>query len=311
MLNALPNNATQSLALDAKGLAALRQDAKTNSPEAVKGAAQQFEAMFINMLMKSMRAATPQEGMFDSETSKTFTTMLDQQMSQNMSKRGIGLASMLVKQLTQKAEMQALAIGAADGAAKPDAPAFDMMLAKPGAMTAPASKSTPSAPPLGGLPSSGSSSAAPHVRAFQDKLGAAAEQVSHDSGIPAKFMLGQAALETGWGKREIKNADGSTSHNLFGIKAGPGWNGKVVSAVTTEYVNGVPETRMEKFRAYDSYADSMRDYARLIGTNPRYQGVMAAKGDATQFAQGLQKAGYATDPFYASKLARIIKNNLG
>jgi flagellar protein FlgJ len=124
-------------------------------------------------------------------------------------------------------------------------------------------------------------------------------------------MLGQAALETGWGKREIKNADGSTSHNLFGIKAGPGWNGKVVSAVTTEYVNGVPETRMEKFRAYDSYADSMRDYARLIGTNPRYQGVMAAKGDATQFAQGLQKAGYATDPFYASKLARIIKNNLG
>jgi flagellar protein FlgJ len=311
MLNALPSNATQSLAVDAKGLAALRQDAKTNSPEAVKGAAQQFEAMFINMMMKSMRAATPQEGMLDSETSKTFTTMLDQQMSQNMAKRGVGLAAMLVKQLTQKTDMQALAIGAADGAAKSETPAFEMMLNKPGALTAPPSKAA-AGQSLGPLPAGGSSgSAAPHIRAFQDKLGAAAEQVSRDSGIPAKFMLGQAALETGWGKREIKNADGSTSHNLFGIKAGPGWNGKVVSAVTTEYVNGVPETRMEKFRAYDSYADSMRDYARLIGTNPRYQGVMAAKGDATQFAQGLQKAGYATDPFYASKLARIIKNNLG
>jgi flagellar protein FlgJ len=310
MLNALPSNANQSLAVDAKGLAGLRQDAKTNSPEAVKGAAQQFEAMFINMLMKSMRAATPQEGMFDSEASKTFTTMLDQQMSQNMAKRGVGLASMLVKQLTQKADMQALAIGAAEGAAKTDGPAFEIMMNKAGA-TAPA-KAPAATPPLGALPTGGGSgSAAPHIRAFQDKLGAAAEQVARDSGIPAKFMLGQAALETGWGKREIKNADGSTSHNLFGIKAGPGWNGKVVSAVTTEYVNGVPETRMEKFRAYDSYADSMRDYARLIGTNPRYQGVMAAKGDATQFAQGLQKAGYATDPFYASKLARIIKNNLG
>ncbi len=313
MLNSLPANAAQSLALDAKGLSGLRQEAKQNSPEAVKGAAQQFEAMFINMMMKSMRAATPQEGMFDSETTKTFTTMLDQQMSQNMAKKGVGLAAMLVKQLTQKADMQALAIGAADGAAKPDGAAFDLVRKQPGAMQAPASKAPAGSQPLGALPSAGSAggSAAPHIRAFQDKLGAAAEQVSRDSGIPAKFMLGQAALETGWGKREIKNADGTSSHNLFGIKAGAGWNGKVVTAVTTEYVNGVPETRMEKFRAYDSYADSMRDYARLIGTNPRYQAVMAAKGDATQFAHGLQQAGYATDPFYASKLARIIKNNLG
>ncbi|MFZ3288720.1 MAG: flagellar assembly peptidoglycan hydrolase FlgJ, partial [Telluria sp.] len=151
---------------------------------------------------------------------------------------------------------------------------------------------------------------APHVRAFQDKLGAHADEASRATGIPAKFMLGQAALESGWGKREIRNADGSASHNLFGIKAGPGWKGKVASAVTTEYVNGVPHTRVEKFRAYDSYADSFKDYAKLISNNPRYEKVLAAAGDASSFAHGLQKAGYATDPLYAAKLTRIIKHSL-
>lgn len=123
-------------------------------------------------------------------------------------------------------------------------------------------------------------------------------------------MLGQAALESGWGKREIRNADGSTSHNLFGMKAGPSWTGKTTTAVTTEYVNGTPVTRREKFRAYDSYADSFKDYAKVIANNPRYEKVMASGGDAAKFAQGLQKAGYATDPHYATKLTRIIRNSL-
>jgi flagellar protein FlgJ len=123
-------------------------------------------------------------------------------------------------------------------------------------------------------------------------------------------MLGQAALETGWGKRQIKNADGSNSHNLFGIKAGPGWTGKVATAVTTEYVNGVPRTKVEKFRAYDTPADSFKDYAKLITTNPRYEKVLASANDAAGFAHGLQRAGYATDPLYAAKLSRIIRNNL-
>ena len=123
-------------------------------------------------------------------------------------------------------------------------------------------------------------------------------------------MLGQAALESGWGKREIRNTDGSSSHNLFGIKAGPGWKGKVATAVTTEYVNGTPHTKMEKFRAYDSYADSFKDYAKMLTTNPRYEKVLAGAKDAAGFAHGLQKAGYATDPMYAAKLTRIIKHNL-
>ncbi len=148
------------------------------------------------------------------------------------------------------------------------------------------------------------------MRNFQEKLGSHADEASRATGIPAKFMLGQAALESGWGKREIKGRDGSNSHNLFGIKAGPEWKGKVAEAVTTEFVNGKAQTRVEKFRAYDSYADSFKDYAKLITTNPRYEKVLASAGDASSFAQGLQRAGYATDPQYASKLTRIIKHSL-
>ncbi|MBC7857751.1 MAG: flagellar assembly peptidoglycan hydrolase FlgJ, partial [Burkholderiaceae bacterium] len=130
------------------------------------------------------------------------------------------------------------------------------------------------------------------------------------TGIPAKFMLGQAALESGWGRHEARGRDGGASRNLFGIKAGGDWKGRVVESVTTEYVNGVPRTKVEKFRAYDSYADSFKDYARLLTNNKRYEKVLASGGDASSFAHGLQKAGYATDPQYAAKLTRIIKHSL-
>jgi flagellar protein FlgJ len=149
-----------------------------------------------------------------------------------------------------------------------------------------------------------------HVRAFQEKLADAAEEAEQVTGVPAKFMMGQAALETGWGRRVIRNADGTSSNNLFGIKAGPGWKGKVATAVTTEYINGKPHTRVEKFRAYDSHADAFKDYARMLSNNPRYEKVLAHGGDASTFAHGLQRAGYATDPQYAAKLSRIIKHSL-
>jgi flagellar protein FlgJ len=120
-------------------------------------------------------------------------------------------------------------------------------------------------------------------------------------------MLGQAALETGWGKAEIRGADGQNSHNLFGIKAGANWKGQTVDIVTTEYVNGQPQKQVESFRAYDSYADSFRDYANLLRGNARYQNVIAQGQDAAGFAQGLQQAGYATDPQYAQKLMGVIR----
>jgi flagellar protein FlgJ len=144
-----------------------------------------------------------------------------------------------------------------------------------------------------------------HVGAFVQKLLPHAQAASAGTGIPARFMLGQAALETGWGKAEIRGADGQNSHNLFGIKAGAGWKGQTVDVVTTEYVNGKPQKQVESFRAYASYADSFRDYASLLQNNALERD--RAGAGAAGFAQGLQQAGYATDPNYAQKLASVIR----
>lgn len=284
-----PIDSSSNFALDVKDVSQLRQAARNNSPEALKATAKQFEALFMNMVLKSMRDASPQDGVFDSQQSRMYTSMLDQQLSQTMASKGVGLADVLVRQLSNVVDRQ-----------KQGAPVDGM--------AAPAA--TNAAMPTGVQGTRSSASQAPHVRAFQDKLQQHAEEASRTTGIPAKFMLGQAALETGWGKREIVAADGSNSYNLFGIKAGANWKGKVVETATTEYVNGVPQTRMEKFRAYDSYADAFRDYAKLLRSNPRYENVIANAQDIRGFAQGLQKAGYATDPNYAAKLTRIITQTL-
>lgn len=304
-------NLSATLASDVKGMGGLRQQAREGSPEALKGAAKQFESMFLNMVMKSMRDATPQDGMMDNQQTKTFTAMLDQQTSQNLANKGMGLADVLVRQLSQTQNTQALKLGddisqstltGLDGTSALAAQRLQKALEAVGGGAAKTAL-TPEQ-------EAARANQSPHVRAFQDKLGSHADEASKSTGIPAKFMLGQAALESGWGRREIKGRDGTNSHNLFGIKAGPEWKGKSVQAVTTEYVNGVAQRRVEKFRAYDSYADSFKDYARLLSNNPRYEKVMASAGDATKFAQGLQRAGYATDPNYAAKLTSIIKRSL-
>ena len=300
---------TPGIASDGADLSALRRTGKADSPEALRAAAQQFEGLFMNMVMKSMREATPQDSPFDSQQSRMYTSMLDQKVSDNFSKRGMGLADALMRQLTNNAagptlpDQEAGAMAAAAAAASAAAAA------------APKQTGLSATPPEGATPLEISSArqfpARPdHVQAFQDKLAAHANEASRVTGIPARFMLGQAALETGWGKREIRGADGSASHNLFGIKATGNWSGRTVEVATTEYVNGVAQKKMEKFRAYDSYADSFRDYANLLKNNPRYQNVIANGKDAAAFAQGLQAAGYATDPNYAAKLSRIIKQSL-
>ncbi len=135
----------------------------------------------------------------------------------------------------------------------------------------------------------------------------AAQRVARESGIPAHYMLGQAGHETGWGKSEIRGAGGANSFNLFGIKAGSGWKGKVAEITTTEYINGEPRKLKAKFRAYDSYEESFRDYARLISQSPRYTQAMQSRSSAHGYAAALQKAGYATDPQYANKLSRSIE----
>lgn len=294
---------SENPAFDTKSLDGLRRSARDNSPESIKAAATQFEALFVNMMLKSMRQAGGQDGMFDSEQSKTYTAMLDQQLSQKIASRGLGLADALVRQMSNNAVSDAIQ-GEVPNNALGGLAGIDQYLHQQKLSIRAASLLENTKPIT-------SNSNLKHVQAFTEKFAAEAQLASAETGIPAKFMLGQAALESGWGKREIKTIDGSASHNVFGIKAGANWKGKTVEAITTEYINGVPQQRVEKFRAYDSYSDAFKDYAKLITHNPRYQKVMESNDDPARFAQALQKAGYATDPFYAQKLNTLIRHSFG
>ena len=297
------------LAFDANSLNNLKVSAKDKSPESIKEVAKQFEAVFINMVMKSMRAATPQDGIFDNEQSKTFTAMLDQQLSNNLAEKGVGLAEILARQLTRGNNSSAMeqAISGDDSPSlkspmglNPYGPSLlkDIGYASPTAapaITAPVQPATQTPAHLTGK-----------AAEFHQRLASHATKASQDTGMPANYMLGQAALETGWGRKEITGRDGSNSHNLFGIKATGGWKGKTVEIITTEYIDGVKQKRLEKFRAYDSYADSFKDFANLIQNNPRYQSVVGNMNSVGGYARAMQNSGYATDPKYASKLASVI-----
>jgi flagellar protein FlgJ len=272
------------LAVDVQGVDKLRLQAKQDPDKALKEVAQQFEVLFMNMMLKSMRDATPKDGLFDSEQTKFYTSMLDMQYAQSLSAKGIGLADVMIKQLTRSTvtpeELENMPNGIS---LTPD--------------TSPATPSGTSTP----LPAS-------QTKDFVSTLWPYAQAASQATGIPAHFMMAQAALESGWGKNEIRRADGSPSFNVFGIKAGRNWSGPVAETVTTEYVNGVAQKSTEKFRAYSSYAEGFRDYANLLLNNPRYAAVLEQQ-DAAGFARGLQQAGYATDPMYADKLMRILNGS--
>ncbi|KUY83660.1 flagellar assembly peptidoglycan hydrolase FlgJ [Burkholderia cepacia] len=319
MAASLPNanDLTQRFALDVQGFDALRAQAKQSPQAGAKAVAGQFDAMFTQMMLKSMRDASPDGGLFDSHTSKLYTSMLDQQLAQQMSTRGIGVADALMKQLLRNAGQGAGSDTAADvGAAGLGTSGNEGGLAAMNAMA----KAYANAANNGGLAgtrgySAGSALTPPlkgasgvqDADAFVDRLAGPAQAASASTGIPARFIVGQAALESGWGKREIRASDGSTSYNVFGIKATKGWTGRTVSALTTEYVNGTPRRVVAKFRAYDSYEHAMTDYATLLKNNPRYSGVLSASRSVEGFAHGMQKAGYATDPNYAKKLISIMQ----
>ncbi len=357
---------TGKIAIDANSLNALKVAAKENSPETIKEVAKQFEAVFMNMMLKSMREATPQDNPFDNEQSRTFTSMLDQQLTSNLATKGLGLSDILAKQLSKgfnvtnntmeqavsdpKTSSQNNALP--NHATVPNANALHSYLmnqnngnipshlisnplannplgsaqavsnqkaTRPEYLNEPkinpiSETKSPTlttnrllnAEPISQKTKANNLSSANSTTEFKNKMTVHAEEASKSTGIPTKLMLGQAALETGWGKREIKDKDGTPSYNLFGIKATAGWTGKTVETVTTEYVNGVKQKHVTKFRAYDSYAESFKDFANLMQKNPRYQGVMSNLHNPDSYAQAMQKAGYATDPNYAIKLASVI-----
>ncbi|OGT01526.1 MAG: flagellar rod assembly protein/muramidase FlgJ [Gallionellales bacterium RBG_16_57_15] len=278
-------DASAKLAIDTQSLEQLRAQARQSPDQALKAAAQQFESVFLNMMLKSMREATPQDGMFDSEQTRMFTGMLDQQLAQSMSGRGVGLADIMVKQLSgQMTENLSLTLN----------PLSSIPDSQPSVLSPQSSAVLPSA--YNGTVQ----------QSFIDRMLPFARQASQASGVPPQLMLGQAALESGWGRREIRMVDGSNSYNLFGIKADAGWNGRMAEVMTTEYKNGIAYRQVEKFRAYSSYAEAFQDHANMISNNPRYAGVLQQGGDVSGMAQAIQKAGYATDPKYADKLAQIM-----
>ena len=272
------------LALDARGLDRLKLQSRERPDEALRTAAKQFEAVFMNTLLKSMRDALPSADPLSSNDSKLYKGMLDQEFANRFADRGIGIADVLVRQLNNlnrgrvnefsngKPPETLTEIGTATGEPK---------VAVPNVARAP-------------------------LHGFVRRLMPEARATERETGVPAEFMLGQAALESAWGQREIRRPDGSTTHNLFGIKADRNWKGATVEINTTEYIDGVARGVVSKFRAYASYAEAFQDYGKLVANNPRYGTAMKRTDSAEGFAKGLQQGGYATDPQYAEKLTRVI-----
>lgn len=404
----LSQSASNGLALDARALDGLRRDAGRDPKAAIQKAAGQFEALFMQQLLKSMRDAMPKSGMFQGPGHDTYVGMLDQQLAQSVSGRSGGLAEMLAKQLSQHvgkattgpqgpalggeasaagaaAQLAAAAATTAAGSSTPakavaaggagganGALAFGGLARMPNTpamgnaagatMTDPRSADALAAArgnrlanlqALAGRPlmaasfrpwqgtgiGPGGSRVAGAGRADQPQLSldpqaAAALKESlakrldgpqagfvesmwphavaaqRQTGVPAAFVVGQAALESGWGKRQIKHADGSSAHNLFGIKATGGWTGRTVDVMTTEYVEGKAIKTVERFRAYGSYAEAFKDWAGLMQRQSRYADVLRGGHTVDGFAQGMQRAGYATDPRYGAKLERTINQTL-
>jgi flagellar protein FlgJ len=286
--------AMSGAAYDAQALNGLKRDAASDPQGNLKQVAQQVEGMFVQMMLKSMRAALPQDGILSSDQSRLYTSMYDQQIAQQMSQKGLGLADMMVKQMSN-----ANAVPSETAGTSPMALDDEVLRTLPNqALEQMIRRAVPKAPSAAPLSLNNGN--------FVARLSTPARVVSQQSGIPHQLIVAQAALESGWGQREIPAADGSPSYNLFGIKAGGSWDGPVTEITTTEFEQGAAKKIKAKFRVYGSYVEAMADYAKLLTNNPRYAGVANARSPE-QAAQALQQAGYATDPQYASKLVSVIQ----
>jgi flagellar protein FlgJ len=275
------------LGYDARSLDGLKGRAARDPKAAVREAARQFESLFMQQLLKSMRQTSLSEDPLSNQGSRLGTEMLDAQWAGQLAGMKGGLADAIERQLQRQMGLSPGPIPATG--------------AQAGANATPQPLDRLDRPVQ--LPEKSAAG-------FVQQHGDAAARAEAETGIPAAFMIAQAAHETGWGRKEIRHADGTPAHNLFGIKAGGDWRGPTAEVTTTEYLGGVARKVTARFRAYASAAESFADYARLMKNSPRYAQTVAQAtangGDAAGFAQGLQKAGYATDPAYAEKLTRVI-----
>ncbi|MGE4335722.1 MAG: flagellar assembly peptidoglycan hydrolase FlgJ [Pigmentiphaga sp.] len=364
------NAAAPEFVLDFAALETMRAKARQTPEQSEAEVARQFEALLLQMMLRSMRDASFQGGLFDNEQTRMMQSLHDEQLSLQLSRQGMGLAEMLTDQMRRLREARetsaqlardpgvAQAMPVAPGAS---AQAFEVRPATPAfalAASGNAFQGTPGrsnvldssagvdaqrhalgrfeAPVVGASTPGGAGAAAAgvldsirdgaraavrrgaeigrqatadlpaHVEVFVRRLAPAAERVAEATGLPLRLILGQAALESGWGRQEIRHANGLPSHNLFGIKATGGWQGRTAEVMTTEYVSGEAQRLKQSFRAYRSYEEGLGDYARLLTDNPRYHGVLEARNDI-EAARRVQEAGYATDPDYANKLIAIMR----
>ncbi|ANS43527.1 flagellar assembly peptidoglycan hydrolase FlgJ [Serratia inhibens] len=286
--------AMSGAAYDAQALNGLKRDAAADPQGNLKQVAQQVEGMFVQMMLKSMRAALPQDGVLSSDQSRLYTSMYDQQIAQQMSQKGLGLADMMVKQMANANAVPSETVGMS-----PMALDNDVLQTLPNqALEQMIRRAVPKAPAASPLSLNNGN--------FVARLSIPARVASEQSGIPHQLIVAQAALESGWGQREIPTADGSPSYNLFGIKAGGSWDGPVTEITTTEFEQGAAKKIKARFRVYGSYVEAIADYVKLLTNNPRYADVAAARSPE-QAAHALQQAGYATDPQYANKLVSVIQ----
>ena len=302
---------------DFNGLAKLKNEAKSKTPEAIKEVAKQFESIFLNRVLKTMREAKLADGIFDNNQSKFYQDMYDQQLSIHLSgDQGIGLARMIVKQLSPKEEnsQEVLAIDdylnrpvTSARIIKPVYQSLDSIKAteintqkyveeKPKIITKTIEEFTDK--PIG------------TSTQFVSQLLPYAEKAANELGVEAKILLAQSALETGWGKSVIKNSEGKSSHNLFNIKADRSWKGQQTQVSTLEYEDGLVKKEIAGFRSYSSYEESFKDYVNFIKNNPRYGKALKVVEKPRQYMQALQQAGYATDPGYAQKVMKIYHSEV-
>jgi flagellar protein FlgJ len=323
---------------DFKSLDALKHDAKTDGRKALRGAAQQFESLFINMMLKSMREATSSVG--DSLTGgnemELYQSMYDQQIATQMSKgKGLGLADLLVQQLTRSGMVKGPAMPGADHAASADKSAVNdvkrtsnidaatdrvttnaTLQKHEGIRPATSSHAAPIRNSTGRVESIKAvkreqTSATNRISSpaeFVEKMWPHAQRAAKRLGVDPTTLIAHAALETGWGKHVPCHDDGSSSHNLFGIKAGSGWNGNSIGSSTLEFEQGVAVKKVERFKAYDSPEQCFADYAALLSNHSRYGETLNTGSNTAKFAQALQKGGYATDPEYAHKLKAVARS---
>ena len=334
-----PQSAGSRIYTDFSGLQKLKVSARAESPEAVKAVAKEFEASFVEMMLKSLRDASSGDGIMESDGSRMYQDMFDKQIAVDISERGdFGVAQVIEAQLTKgkgKVDQKPTGEAIVPGFGPSTQNIFNLnSLHKQKTVQNDIQTHNlkmPQRRPIQPKPFIDLGQGSPLIpdrtelrttavtkqqierttfkspEEFIETMRPHAELAAKEIGVDPELLIAQAALETGWGKKVIRNSDGTNSHNLFGIKASRRWDGDSVNVGSLEYRNGVAKKEVSAFRSYDSFTESFKDYVDFIKNQSRYDGAVEQAGNNRAYIKGLQTAGYATDPNYANKIMNILE----